>query len=80
MIALRRKRDPFVGSKRYWESRYAAGRSFGVGSYSKFAKFKAEILNSFVEKHSVKSVIEFGCGDGNQLNLGQLSQVHGFRH
>ena len=27
------------------------------------------MLNTFVEHHQVKSVIEFGCGDGNQLKL-----------
>lgn len=29
------------------------------------------MLNDFVASHSVKSVIEFGCGDGNQLSLAQ---------
>jgi hypothetical protein len=40
-----------------------------VGSYGKFAAFKAEVLNAFVQEMRVDTVIEFGCGDGNQLTL-----------
>jgi SAM-dependent methyltransferase len=60
---------PFLGSKPYWEQRYVSGGDSGPGSYGKFALFKAEILNGFVAEHDVQSVIEFGCGDGNQLEL-----------
>jgi SAM-dependent methyltransferase len=60
---------PFPGSERYWEQRYVSGGDSGPGSYGKFALFKAEILNDFVAEHEVRSVIEFGCGDGNQLEL-----------
>jgi hypothetical protein len=63
------KSEAFPGSGEYWENRYASGGDSGAGSYNKFAEFKAEILNSFVAKNDVKSVIEFGCGDGNQLVL-----------
>lgn len=60
----------FTGSvAEYWEERYAAGRDSGVGSYGKFALFKAEVLNQFVAKHHIQSVVEFGCGDGHQLTL-----------
>ena len=31
--------------------------------------FKAEIINGFMEENAAQSVIEFGCGDGNQLSL-----------
>lgn len=55
---------PFTDSASYWERRYALGRDSGAGSY-----FKAEILNDFVAERSIHSVIEFGCGDGNQLSL-----------
>ena len=53
----------------YWEKRYAAGGTSGRGSYGKFAQFKRDTLNEFVRTHGVKSVIEFGCGDGGQLTL-----------
>src|ERR1700744_3995435 len=61
---------PLSGSSSsYWESRYASGGNSGVGSYAQFARFKADVLNTFVAEHKVQSVIEFGCGDGNQLKL-----------
>jgi cyclopropane fatty-acyl-phospholipid synthase-like methyltransferase len=62
-------RGSFPGSKAYWEKRYAEGGNAGSGSYGRLAEFKAQVLNSFVKENSVKSVIEFGCGDGMQLSL-----------
>lgn len=59
----------FKGSRGYWESRYATGNTSGIGSYGKWAEFKAVVLNDFVRKHNISSIIEFGCGDGNQLSL-----------
>jgi len=65
-------------SGKYWEERYMTGGNSGAGSYNHLAKFKAEILNDFVEKHLVQSVIEFGCGDGNQLFLAKYPKYVGF--
>lgn len=59
----------FPGTGAYWENRYAAGGTSGSGSYDVLANFKAKVLNEFVEEHGVRSVMEFGCGDGNQLKL-----------
>lgn len=59
----------FPGSLNYWEGRYAAGGNSGVGSYDKLSEFKAEVINAIVAENGVTSVIEFGCGDGNQLKL-----------
>lgn len=56
-------------SSDYWERRYAEGGHSGVGSFGALAEFKAEVLNGFVERHSIRGVIELGCGDGNQLAL-----------
>jgi hypothetical protein len=64
-----RAKTIFTGSKEYWEERYAQGGTSGDGSYGKCAEFKAEIINSFVKSNQVNSVIEYGCGDGNQLSL-----------
>jgi len=61
--------ERFDGSAEYWRARYAAGGHSGVGSYGKFAQFKAGVLNGFFAEMGVQSVIEFGCGDGNQLRL-----------
>lgn len=73
-----RKLRPFRGSEAYWRERYAHGGNSGVGSYGKFAQFKAEVLNDFVEEHHVGSVIEFGSGDGNQLTLARYPEYTGF--
>ncbi|WP_429181073.1 hypothetical protein [Aeromonas salmonicida] len=55
-------------SKLYWEKRYATGGNSGAGSYEKFAEFKSAVLNEFVKVNNIDSVIELGCGDGNQLS------------
>lgn len=68
----------FPGSEDYWEERYAAGGTSGAGSYGKFAHFKADILNNFVEDQQIGSVIEFGCGDGNQLELAEYPVYTGY--
>jgi hypothetical protein len=62
---------PFTSSADYWKHRYQVGGDSGAGSYARLAAFKAEILNGFVAEHDVTSVIEFGCGDGNQLKLAE---------
>jgi SAM-dependent methyltransferase len=59
----------FRGSAGYWQDRYASGGNSGSGSYGKVADFKAGVLNEFVRGHDVTSVVELGCGDGNQLSL-----------
>lgn len=56
-------------SHAYWETRYASGGNSGDGSYGHNAAFKARYLNSFVKDYEVRSVVEFGCGDGHQLSL-----------
>lgn len=68
----------FRGSKKYWIERYYIGKNSGDGSYGKFAEFKAEILNSFVSKENIKTIIEYGCGDGNQLKLAKYPSYLGF--
>ncbi len=54
---------------KYWEERYASGRSSGSGSYNRLARFKSHFINNFVDKNSIYSVVELGCGDGAQLSL-----------
>jgi|SRR5579859_62804 len=72
------KLRPPVASKEYWEKRYSTGGDSGAGSYGKFAELKAEVINEFVVKHKIQSVIEFGCGDGNQLGLAHYPTYLGF--
>ena len=90
---LKRKRDEFlrkiyrsikrvlrgkIDTLQYWEKRYSSGGNSGAGSYGKLALYKAEIINQFVKENSVLSVIEFGCGDGNQLGLANYPTYIGF--
>ena len=64
-----RQRLGFIGSAGYWERNYAKGGTSGGGSYGALAHAKAEFLNGFVREHDLRSVTEFGCGDGHQLSL-----------
>lgn len=72
---LRRRR--FGSSAGYWERRYQKGRTSGPGSYSQAARFKAEVLNAFVREKGIRSVVEFGCGDGGQLSLAEYPRYVG---
>lgn len=64
--------------QQYWEERYRNKGTSGAGSYGILVKDKADFLNQFVEQNGIKSVIEFGCGDGNQLSLANYLQYLGF--
>ena len=68
----------FKDSNTYWINRYSNGGNSGDGSYNKLAEFKAEIINDFVDKEDIISVIEFGCGDGNQLKHAKYPKYTGF--
>ncbi len=57
----------FPGSAKYWENRYRKNGNSGCGSYGKNAEYKAGFINQFVSENKISKVIEFGCGDGNQL-------------
>jgi predicted O-methyltransferase YrrM len=56
-------------SNLFWENRYKSGGNSGSGSYNKMAEFKATVINNFIKKKSIKSMIDYGVGDGNQLKL-----------
>ncbi|WP_027001276.1 class I SAM-dependent methyltransferase [Hugenholtzia roseola] len=64
-------------SKQYWDSRYSLGGNSGAGSYGQIAEFKAQVVNDFVAKNAIQSVIDFGCGDGNQLQYAQYPHYIG---
>jgi SAM-dependent methyltransferase len=66
----------FRGSPSYWEARYAKGQNSGVGSYGAMAEFKSDFLRAFVHNSDIRNVIDFGCGDGNQIShLASVSYV-----
>ena len=77
-IKTKREKSAFKNSKAYWERRYRQGGNSGAGSYDRLAEFKAEVLNEFVKDNNIKTVIEFGCGDGNQLLMAQYPNYTGF--
>ena len=75
---IRRTRaKAFSTSGEYWENRYLSSGNSGAGSYGRLAKYKAEILNNFVAQYGIKSVIEFGSGDGHQLSLAKYPSYTG---
>ncbi len=68
----------FKNSNEYWKKRYQKGGNSGPGSYNHLAEFKADVINGFIDKENINSVIEFGCGDGNQLKLMNYLKYTGF--
>jgi SAM-dependent methyltransferase len=56
-------------SAAYWDMRYRRGGHSGAGSSGHLAQFKADIVNQIVRRYGIASVIDFGCGDGRQLQL-----------
>lgn len=71
------QKKKFKGSELYWEERYQKGDNSGTGSYDHLAEHKADVINDFVAKNGVKTVMEFGCGDGNQLKIAKYPQYLG---
>lgn len=70
-------RRRFRRSDAYWERHYLLGGNSGGGSYGRLAEFKAEVLNQFVQGEDVRSVVEWGCGDGHQLSLARYPKYLG---
>jgi len=67
-----------TGTAAYWEERYRSGGTSGAGSYGELARFKADVLNRLVDDEHIASVVELGCGDGNQLSLANYPRYLGF--
>lgn len=65
-------------SEDYWNQRYESGGNSGSGSYNRLAEYKASVLNEFVENEKIDLVLEWGCGDGNQLNLAKYKRYVGY--
>jgi len=67
----------YPGSRRYWERRYALGGDSGAGSSGVLAAYKASVLNDFAKTQHIRSVVELGCGDGQQLQLAEYPAYTG---
>ena len=80
-VALKNKffpSDQFTTTEEYWINRYRNGGDSGAGSYNKLAEFKADVINEFVSGNHIETVIDLGCGDGNQLKYLNLPSYTGF--
>lgn len=64
-------------SKKYWEKRYHTGGNSGSGSYNSIASFKAEVINDFINTHSIDTLVDLGCGDGNQVKYLKINNYIG---
>jgi SAM-dependent methyltransferase len=76
-VSLMRQRIAYSDSARFWEDNYAQGRTSGDASYGPLAEGKRQFLNALVRERAVSSVIEFGCGDGNQLSMAEYPSYIG---
>lgn len=56
-----------MSTAEYWNKRYADGTGPGGGSKGDLYAFKLETVQKIVDKYKVKSVVDYGCGDGSQL-------------
>jgi len=64
-------------SKKYWKDRYNRGKTSGKGSYGDRAIFKTDVLNEFIKKNNIKSIIDLGCGDGNIASMLNIEKYVG---
>lgn len=73
---LRKLLKPFRSGK-YWEQRYMEGGDSGAGSFGKLAAYKSDYINNLVREFSIESVVEWGCGNGQQLKSFNISDYTG---
>jgi len=68
-----------IDYKKYWEDRYHKGGNSGSGSYNNAAILKSNYINSIIKKYNIKTINDFGHGDGNQLSyLKGYDQYYGY--
>lgn len=51
----------------YWENRYSQRWNSGAGSYGEDAHSKSNYINDVIKKYNLKTINDYGHGDGNQL-------------
>lgn len=66
-----------ISSAQYWFSRYLSGGNSGAGSYGTLAQYKAKVINEIIRQYSIKDVVEFGSGDGNQCSMFEVENYTG---
>ena len=67
-----------MNTKIYWTNRYKTGGNSGAGSYNDLYILKRDIINDIISKKDIKSIIDFGCGDGNQIKEINIKKYIGF--
>jgi len=77
MKFFRRRKKQKFDSGEYWRRRYEDKKTSGPGSYGRLAAYKADIVNGILRDRGISSVIEFGCGDGNQAALFEIPNYTG---
>ncbi|GAH64399.1 unnamed protein product, partial [marine sediment metagenome] len=50
--------------EKWWDSWYGRGGSSGSGSEGELLEYKVNYLNELFKKYCLKTVLDFGCGDG----------------
>jgi hypothetical protein len=70
-------RRSFPTSAVHWQRHYERGGDSGPGSYGDSATYKANLINQVIRERGIRSIIELGCGDGNQLGLLDVDQYIG---
>ncbi|MCF6182625.1 methyltransferase domain-containing protein [Lutibacter sp.] len=77
LFVLSKSNKYFSSSKKYWQNRYLSNENSGFGSYGNLSIFKAKVVNDFITKKNIRTIIDFGCGDGNQLKLAKYDNYIG---
>lgn len=71
------QKDGSLDYKLYWDKHYLSGGDSGAGSFGAHSTWKADIVNQVISTYQVNTVLEFGCGDGNQLVKFQIPEYRG---
>lgn len=64
-------------TKQIWENRYTSGDNSGAGSYGVLCEYKASFINNIIHQYHCNTILELGCGDGNQLQYFDINQYIG---
>jgi len=67
-----------LDTNKYWDDRYVNGGNSGNGSYGMLANYKAAVINNFINTNEITSMLEYGCGDGNQLSMIDCDKIMAF--
>lgn len=66
-----------IDYKKYWQDRYITGGNSWKWSYNENAIFKADFINKFIKDNNIETVVEFWCGDWNNLALYNIDNYIG---